>query len=78
VTKDIKGNELYETKNGKTVFDKIPAGSILFLPKKEKISKIGSNEMVNVIYYTISPETDSGFTTKLLWIKGDKIKLLNK
>jgi hypothetical protein len=78
LTKDIKGNELYETKNGKTVFDKIPAGSILFLPKKEKISKIGSNEMVNVIYYTISPETDSGFTTKLLWIKGDKIKLLNK
>ena len=78
VTKDIKGNELYEAKNGKTIFDKIPAGSILFLPKKEKISKIGSNEMVNVIYYTISPETESGFTTKLLWIKGNKIKLLNK
>lgn len=78
VTQDVKGNELYETKNGKTVFDKIPAGSILFLPQKEKISKIGRNVMVNVIYYTTSTETDSGFTTRQLWIKGDKIKLLNK
>jgi hypothetical protein len=78
VTKNIKGNELYESKNGKIIFDKIPAGSILFLPPKEKISKIGSNEMVNVIYYTTSTETDTGFTHKFLWIKGDKIKLLNK
>jgi len=78
LTTDIKGNELYESKDDKNPLDKIPAASILFLAPKEKISKIGSSKMVNVLFFTTDMESESGFVTKSLWIRGDKIKLFNK
>jgi len=78
LTKDIKGNELYDSKNGENPVNKIPAGSFLFLAPKEKISNIGSSKMVNVLFFTTDMESESGFVTKSLWIRGDKIKLFNK
>jgi hypothetical protein len=78
LTTDIKGNELYESKDDKNPLDKIPAASILFLAPKEKISNIGSSKMVNVLFFTTDMESESGFVTKSLWIRGDKIKLFNK
>jgi hypothetical protein len=78
LTTNLKGNELYESKDSKDPFVKIPSGSILFLAPKEKITKIGSTKMVNVLFFTTDIESESGFVTKSLWIQGDQIKLFNK
>lgn len=78
LTTDIKGTELFENKEANMIFEKIPAGSILFPAPGEKISKIGKNKMLKVLHFTTSIETETGFETKTLWIKGNKVKLLNK
>ena len=78
LTTDIKGAELYESKDTKKIFEKIPAGSILFPAPGEKISKIGSDQLLKVLHFTTSTETETGFVTKTLWIKANKVKLLNK
>jgi hypothetical protein len=78
LTTEIKGTDLYETKDTKKIFAKIASGSILFLPPGEKISKIGSDQLLKVLHFTSSAETETGFETKTLWIKANKVKLLNK
>lgn len=78
LTTEIKGTDLYETKDAKKIFAKIASGSILFLPPGEKISKIGSDQLLKVLHFTTSAETETGFETKTLWIKANKVKLLNK
>ena len=69
LTTDIKGNELYESKNGKIPLIKIPSSSILFLAPKEKISNIGSSKMVNVLFQT----TDMGIAVQSFFTKTQPI-----
>jgi hypothetical protein len=77
-TSDVKGTPLYDAKDAKNQIHKLAAGSLIFLAPKEKASKIGTANMINVIYYDYSPESESGYARKSLWIRGDQVKLMIK